>query len=87
MNDPRFYTPSEAETQEKLAPEHLAEFQKLANNLQDSYGPVPETFNLAGWVWVQVALAKQNGLTDAVQLTHAMDQGYIELLIHLSGSE
>ena len=50
MNDPRFYAPTEAETCEQLTPEQLDEFQRLADSLQDSYGPVPGTFNLPGWV-------------------------------------
>jgi hypothetical protein len=87
MNDPRFYAPSETEAQEQLTPEQLAEFQRLAASLQDSYAPVPGTFYLPGWVWVQIALAKRNGCIDAALLTQALDQSYNELLIHLSESK
>lgn len=72
--------PTEEEMLRACTPEQIAMFEQQATLLQQSFGPAPADLCLPAWVWLQIAMAQQAGITDAMLLTRAIDESYQALL-------
>lgn len=81
----RFFAPTIEDMQQHLTEEQIGQFQSLAESLEVSFSPTPSDFNLAGWVWIQIAQARDNDSppVDAESFSKRLNESYLELLKHL----
>lgn len=50
--------PTPEETRNALAPEQIALYEKIGQQLQQSHGETPPGFHLTGWLWKNMAEAE-----------------------------
>jgi len=71
--------PTPEETRNVLAPEQIALYEKIGQQLQQSHGETPPGFHLTGWLWKNMAEAERIGWSESF-IMELLDPSYIRLL-------